>query len=463
MLLRVRRGIVQDGWYTLLAGRLVDRSGLPHHNTLTVLAHGHTWVDQQWLGQLLFYGLWTAGGWGLSLVAVTLLYVAAFAVLAAATRLGGASERSVALVTAGGLSTGISNTVLRTQVAAYVLCAIVLALLLADERKPGRRVFLFIPILVLWANVHGSVLVGAGLVALYGAVSGASVIRRREASVVRLLRPAALVVVPWLCSLASPYGFALAGYYRHFSSSSALQHTITEWAPSSIRSQPFFFVVLGAVLFVVFRQRAALGLFAQLAILATAIGGLLANRNIVWFALVSAALVPAAVDELWPPHPSERRPRANRMIVIATGALVVIVAGWAGTRSRSWLENAYPQPAADIVAQTVAAHPAFRVYANETFADWLLFEHPTLDGRVSSDIRYELLSDAQLGRIAAFESRSGADWRSAAAGYRLLVLEPREPAVAYYRQGGAQTLYADTRVVVLEATARQTAPTAPAS
>jgi hypothetical protein len=384
-------------------------------------------------------------------------------VLAAATRLAGASERSTALVTAVGLATGISNTVLRTQVAAYVLCAIVLVLIVTDERRPGRRIFAFIPVLILWANVHGSVLVGAGLVALYGATSGYAVIRRHEASFGRLLRPAGLLVLPWLCSLASPYGFALVGYYRHFSSNSTLQHTLSEWAPSSIRSQPFFFVVLGAVLFVAFRQRAALGLFAQLAIVATAIGGLLANRHIVWFALVTAAVLPAALDELWPVGSSERRPRTNRMIVLATTALVVVTAGWAATRNRAWFENAYPRPAADAVARAAAGNPAFRVYANETFADWLLFKHPSLDGRVSSDIRYELLSDAQLTRIAAFESQNGADWRAAAAGYRILVLDPQEPAVRYYRQGGARTLYADGRVVVLEATARQTSPTAPAS
>jgi hypothetical protein len=463
MLLRLRRGVVQDAWYTLLGGRLVAQSGIPHHNTLTVLAHGHNWVDQQWLGQLFFYGLWAAGGWGVSLVAVVVLYVAAFAVLAAATRLAGASERSTALVTAVGLATGISNTVLRTQVAAYVLCALVLVLIAADQRNPGRRIFLIVPVLFLWANVHGSVLIGAGLVTLYGATSASAVVQRNEVSFGHLLRPAGLMVLPWLCSLASPYGFALPGYYHHFSSNSALQHTITEWAPSSVRSQPFFFVVLGAVLFVVFRQRAALSLFAQLAIVATAVGGLLANRNIVWFALATAALLPAALDELWPVRPSERRPRANQTIVVATTVLVILAGGWAATRSRAWFENAYPEPAADIVARTAAANPSFRVYANETFADWLLFEHPSLDGSVSSDIRYELLTDAQIERIAAFESQSGADWQAAAAGYRILVLDPHEPAVAFYRQGGARTLYADGSVVVLQATARQTSPTSPSS
>jgi hypothetical protein len=153
----------------------------------------------------------------------------------------------------------------------------------------------------------------------------------------------------------------------------------------------------------------------------------------------------------------------NRAIVLVTTALAVVVAIWAGTRTRPWYENAYPQPAAGIVARAAADNRSLRVYASDTFADWLLFEQPSLDGRVSSDIRYELLSDAQLKRLAAFESQSGTDWRAAAAGYRILVLDPHEPAVAFYRRGGARTLYADGSVVVLETTARQTSPTAPSS
>src|ERR1700690_2984666 len=105
MALRLRRGIAQDAWYTLLGGRLVARSGIPHHNTLTILAHGHTWIDQQWLGQLAFYGLWALGGWWLSLVGVVVMYLAAYALIAVAPRLAGASERSTAVVTAVALAT----------------------------------------------------------------------------------------------------------------------------------------------------------------------------------------------------------------------------------------------------------------------------------------------------------------------------------------------------------------------
>src|SRR6266568_146920 len=54
-----RSAIASDAWYTLLGGRTVSHSGLPYHDTLTVLAHGRSWVDQQWLGHLALYALWS--------------------------------------------------------------------------------------------------------------------------------------------------------------------------------------------------------------------------------------------------------------------------------------------------------------------------------------------------------------------------------------------------------------------
>src|SRR5204862_7898493 len=50
--------VAADTWMTLLYGREVAHHGLPHHDTLTIWAHSRTWVDQQWLGQLAYYGLY---------------------------------------------------------------------------------------------------------------------------------------------------------------------------------------------------------------------------------------------------------------------------------------------------------------------------------------------------------------------------------------------------------------------
>ena len=90
-------GIGSDTWYTLLGGRWVSRSWIPHHDTLTVLTHGREWVDQQWLGHLVMYGLWALGGWPLALLCLLAAYLGAFALAAAAARRSGASAHYTAI------------------------------------------------------------------------------------------------------------------------------------------------------------------------------------------------------------------------------------------------------------------------------------------------------------------------------------------------------------------------------
>src|SRR5207253_11145412 len=54
--------LVQDSWLALVSGREVAQHGLPQHDSLTLWTMGDRWIDQQWLGQLGYYGLARLGG-----------------------------------------------------------------------------------------------------------------------------------------------------------------------------------------------------------------------------------------------------------------------------------------------------------------------------------------------------------------------------------------------------------------
>ncbi len=449
---QIRSRIAGDSWYTLLSGRLIVRSGLPTRNTLTVVAAGHRWVDQQWLAQLGFYGLWRLGGLALTLLGVELLYVAAFALLAASARRLGASDRSVALVVAVCFLVGFGNTVLRAQTLGYLLFALVLALLLADERRPSWRVALVFPVLVLWANVHGSVLLGAGLVSLRGLTLAAASLRRSKNPSAWAARAGVLLLVPWLCVLASPYAFQLPGYYREFTANSTFASFVPEWAPTDVHNQPFFFILLFIGLWLVFRAASGLSPFARLAFLAMAVGGLLAARNVVWCALLAAAVLPAGLDALWPPTGAPRR-RGPNLAIAGLGVLVgTIAAASILVHSDSFFERSYPAEAEAAVATALRLNPGARVFAEVNSADWLLFEQPALSGRVALDVRLELLSGAEIDSIADFYAAAGPDWQRAAAGYGILVLNPvgEQAAIALLeRSPGTRVLYAGPALVVL--------------
>jgi len=449
-----RATIKPDGWYTLLAGRLIVHSGLPHHDTFTILAHGRSWVDQQWLGQLGGYGLWRAGGWPLALTANCACFLTAFALAAAAARLGGASERSTALVAVIAFITGLPNTVFRTQIPAYVLFALVLLLLLRDDRRSSSRVYLVFPILILWANIHGSVVLGAGLVALRGAVFGFTNLRRRAPVGAWLPRAGALLVLPWACIFASPYATGLPGYYRKVLWSPAFSNIVSEWKPSTLRAEPIFFALLLLALWLAGRSR-GLGPFAQLTLLGSSIGGLLAVRNIVWFAIAAAAILPAALDSLWAPSPAARHAKVNLALALAATIALCFSVAVMADHSRSYFERDYPAAVAKTVGAAAAANPRLDVFASDVDADWLLFEQPALAGRVAFDSRFELLTAPQLTSLAAFFDQQGAHWARVSAGYGLLVLDREEGPSARSIGGHAEILLRRRGTIVMRRPARQ--------
>ena len=395
-----------DGWLALVAGRQIAQHGIPHHETLTVWSHGAHWIDQQWLAQLGFYGLYVLGGLALVAVAHAVLTGGAYlGTIVAARRLGGSPRAVLFVLPACFWLLIFGSWQARTQSFAYLPFVVVLWLLAEDSRRPSPRVYLTLPILALWANLHGSVVLGAGLVVLRG-------LTRRNA---------ALVLLPPLALLASPYGLDLVHYYRTTLLNPAFSAMVNEWqAPTiGITTFPFFALVVLAA-WLVGRRRHVLTGFEQLALGATAVCGFLAQRNVVWFALAALMLVPALVAAVLGPD-GEEKPRVARLNgALACAALLVLSVLLVRTLTQpdSFFERAYPAKAAQL-----AAAPHARVLANVKYADWLLWEDPQLAGRIAYDARLELLPRSRILQIYDFGLPFGGSWRSTVRGYDLLVLD----------------------------------------
>ena len=92
------RELFQDSWLTILGGREIVQHGLPSHDTLAIWTQGREWVDQQWLAQLLFYGLYAFGGIKLALALHVLAAGGAFVLAVVVARWRGGSTRSVCWV-----------------------------------------------------------------------------------------------------------------------------------------------------------------------------------------------------------------------------------------------------------------------------------------------------------------------------------------------------------------------------
>lgn len=444
--------LVQDSWLTLLSGREVVQHGVPSVDHLTIWSSDVRWVDQQWLAQVAFYGLYVLGGVrAILLTHVAVLVATAVVGLVAARRLG-ASQASVALAGVASLGLAPWAAQLRSQTFAQLLFVVVLWLLAADSRSPSRRVYLVLPLLIVWANLHGTVVLGAGLVVLRGLTAGFARMRGRETR--RRSGIAALSLAPVLCVFASPYGLSLVGYYHQMFVNPALRNFIDEWGASTPSHKTRLFYALAfATVWLLGRYRGRLTVFEQLALVAMLLSGLTAIRSIIWFGLAALILVPQLLDgALAGLRFRHMGRRAAVALVASCGALVVGAGAFAASRPASWYLQAWPGAHARAVMHAAACDGATRVFSDDRYADWLLFTEPALRGRIAYDVRFELFTARQFHDLSAYRNRVGDDWRRAARGYDLVAFDPtlQEPVLHGLLRGHRLVrVYDDPTFVVL--------------
>jgi hypothetical protein len=441
--------VVQDTWLTLVGGREIAANGLPTNDSLTVMTNGERWVEQQWAAKLAFYGLVQLGGLELAVLVHVGVLVATLAGAMAAARSFGASRAAVFWVAAASIFVAPWAWQMRSQTFAFPLFVALVWLLASDSRAPSRRVLLAVPLLAVWANVHGSAVLAAGLVALRGVTI---LLARHRGEQPRPRARAAVLVAAPLCLVASPYGFSLVGYYRSLILNPAIGRYVDEWGPSTFPRDWAVFALAGLTLWLTARSRAA-NPFEKLALVTVLVSALVAGRNSVWFSLCVLVLLPSLVDEVWRVQRFEAPTRARPVVWLARANVALVAVLSAGTVAFDRdPAGAYPEQAAARVARAAAADPTLRVLASDRYADWLLWAEPALAGRLAYDVRFEMFTSAQFRQLAAFQARLGADWKRFADGYRLVVLDRRaNPQLewAFRREPGAELLYGDDDVAVL--------------
>jgi hypothetical protein len=385
-----------------------------------------------------------------------LLHVAAvgsaFVLAIAAARWRGASVRSVcwiSLPTIVLLFWGSWNA--RTQSLAFPLFVGLVWLLIRDARSPSRGVFFVFPLLALWANIHGTAILGAGLVALAGACYGFE--RRKQPVRGWAPRGALMIVAPFACVLASPYATSLPGYYRSVMFNSSLRGYIIEWRPTtlSIETVPFFLLAALAI-WLIGRDARRLLLTEKALLAVTLVMGLQTMRSVVWFAVLALILLPTALDVALPANTRAARFAVlNRALITMSLVGIVVALAAVASKPASWFEQEYPQGVLAAVARVEAEDPGVRVFASEPYSDWLLLRRPELRGRIAYDVRFELLSHAQYTR-SVNTRRLVVGWKHVVAPYGLFVLRAqaeRSFGQALLREPGARPEYRGHGVLVV--------------
>jgi hypothetical protein len=439
-----------DSWLNLLGGRETLEHGLPRHDTLAVLSRGQEWIDQQWLAHLFYYGAYLAGGLSLVARVNVVVFLLAVAGVYWFARSRGASAVAVVLCSVPLLIVGIEFV--RAQVLAEPLFVAVLALLASESRRPTKRWAFVFPVLVLWANIHGSVVFGAALVAMLGVVELARGLDGRRSTA----RAVGLVVLPWLCIFASPYGPSLITYYRATLRNPEFTRHLTEWASPTFGSVWGVLLLASALLTVALVARRPRGLSAfELAAMAFALlAAMQAVRSIVWFVIAVAMLLPELVEgEAHGRDPSRAMTPVQRGVIAAAAGAASLLALLSVARPGPAVANTWPPGAIHAIDRVLRSDPNARVLAGYDLADWVLFDSSQARGRIAYDGRWEILGHEKFLAVMRYLGQETSTWKRVSRGYRVIILR-RSSAGSLIRwyagQPGVTVLYRSSHVVAFD-------------
>jgi hypothetical protein len=389
-LLNAPRQVIGDTWFNLVLGREIVERGLVTRNELTAEAWGAPWIDLQWLAHLLHYAIVQLVGLpGLVWIASLLTCSALLAGSGFALAQGATPGRTLL---AGVLAlAGLMPQSVRAQTFALPLLVIFLCLLAADAERAARRTWWLVPCAALWGNLHGSALLAPLLGALLAVARVLDAARaRRRPDLGLLVRDLLLAAACGGALLASPYGVRVLEYYRAILDNSAFRAHLGEWGPLAIGEEPVKGVLIASVFLLVALGFRAVRSFPPLVCVALAFATLRSARHATPLAFAAAAFLPALADsacrELLRFHADRRLQGVTRLLLPAAALGFCIGSPLLAAHT---LRVDEPPSFTDRVA--LAAQHAQRILADEHHADRLLWFHPELRGRLSHDVRIEIL------------------------------------------------------------------------
>lgn len=431
-----------DLLYHLRAGaQMLDSRALVRVDAFTFTAAGLPWVDQQWLSQVIYAAIFQrAGGLGLALLR-TGLSIAVLSGVFAACRARGAAPARAFWLTLVSSCLLLPTLQLRPQLFGLACFALVVWLL-SDRHRHPRAVWGVVPVLALWANLHGTFFLAIGLIGLAWIEDVATDSTGTHGVSPHRLIPIGLLAIAATC--VNPFGPAVWSYVVALSSNESVRRLATEWQPTSIDSfsGAAFLVSVPLVVWRLARARtsntslASISLRALWPTLLTLASflliGLLSVRGVYWWAIVAPVVLAGLPDADASTSASATPPRAQTTFapthaMLRLGTLVCALVSvaplvrWAPYRSPNtpftpMLSDA-PVGITAALQRTLA--PGERVFNAQMWGSWFEFTMPT--NPVVVDSRIELIPADTWTRYAdVANARDG--WHDALTAWQIRVV-----------------------------------------
>jgi len=418
-----------DIWHEMALAREALRLGaMPLADSFAYTPTVYPMVHHEWgTGAVLYAVTAAAGGAGLMLLKYALVVVTAGFCVAEARLRGAKSTTILSLAPLAVLLTAIGLTTVRAQLFTLAALAIQLYLLERDRQGDRRWIWLWLPLYVVWLNLHAGFVVG---VALFGCYLIEQACRRRPVGHLMAVGVAMVLLVA-----ATPYG---RHYYPYLVHGVLLDRPlISEWAPLWQTGGSTLVLYAASLMLLIYTVCVAgpRRLVGLLLVAVAAYAALRHTRHVSLYGVVWFAYMPSFIDST-PLGASLANIWRGRARIMASGAaLVAVVCVVQSIPGRPWQailpanadalaagQPTYPIGAVDYLAEQKFHGNVMVPFVEGGYVLWKL----TPAAKVSIDGRYELCyQPGVLEENAAFyQALPG--WQSTLTKYPTdIVLVPR--------------------------------------
>lgn len=466
------------GWHLRTGEYIVRTASIPHADIFSYTASAQEWITHEWLTQVVMYLLYQAGGF--FALAFFFALVAALTFWLLYLRCEGQPYLAAFVVLFAALAAAPIWGVRPQTISLFLTSAFLYILDRFRRERIGRLLIWLVPLMLIWANSHGSFALGPFLILIYLVGDAAERILKwngaREATlpeqnahadakplrspVTRNLFFALVACVAVI--VVNPNTLALYPYPFQTLGSRVIQTYIQEWQPPNFHDaavQPFLWMLV-VTLSALALSRKRIGL-AELVLLAGfTYASLRAARQISIWVLVAAPVLAGALADMYAlapwkikldfnQHPPVRTQILDSVLLLLVALVVLLRVSVTALDQPRAEQDYFPVSAVQWIQQRGLKGPIFNLYDWGGYLIWKLYpaERVFIDGR--SDL-YGLTGDKVVSEYLA-TINGKANWRDSLEKYKVqLVLVPGDTPLATLLASDPQwqKVYTDATAVI---------------
>jgi hypothetical protein len=422
-------------WHVAVGRWMLEHRAIPTHDPFSFTMHGAPWTPQEWLSELLLSLVYQLSGWsglvflGAVCFGSTIAYLQRF-LLARMEPLHALQLTCLAALMM------LPSLLARPHALVWPLTAVWVGGLIRSSETDRAPPWWLLAVMLLWANMHGSFIVGLGFAAVVGIDT---VVNAKQGRWETAKHWTLFVVAAFGCAIVNPQGYRLLTFPFHLLGMKGALDLVDEWRPPNFEHFQVLALWIFGIIGLAFLGRVRLSLVRAALLVGLLFIALQHARNVALLGLISAFLLAQPIATEWRRRPlpgrnAEAIDRCFRALAArASLQMTSLALLLAAVVAITVLSTKRPQPPATMTPRNaldalLSRGTSGRIFNDYNFGGYLIFRGIP----VFVDSRVDLYGDAFIVRmIKAVSLTPGSDLEGLLAQLRIdaILLGAQAPAV----------------------------------